>query len=111
MCKVRNKHDGDAAPDAIYIGRSSCWGNPFRIGAHGDRTLVIARYEHWLRGQHALLRILDALRNRNLVCFCAPRPCHGDLLLWLAHADRELRIAWYRRRIVWDAAARSPRAA
>lgn len=110
MCKVCNKHAGDAAPGAIYIGRGSCWGNPFRIGVDGDRTQVIARYETWLRDQHALLRKLDALRGRDLVCFCAPRPCHGDLLHWLANADRDVRIAWFRRRIIWDAAAQAPRA-
>jgi hypothetical protein len=26
------------------------------------------------------------LRDRDLVCWCAPDPCHGDLLLRLANA-------------------------
>ena len=43
-----------------------------------------------------LLRALDELRGRNLVCFCGPRACHGDLLLRLANATREERIAWWR---------------
>jgi hypothetical protein len=42
------------------------------------------------------LRALDELRGRDLVCFCAPRPCHGDLLLRLANAPRNERIAWWR---------------
>jgi hypothetical protein len=42
------------------------------------------------------LRALDELRGRDLVCFCAPLPCHGDLLLRLANATREARIAWWR---------------
>jgi hypothetical protein len=37
------------------------------------------------------------LRGCDLVCFCAPLPCHGDLLLWLAGAARDERIAWWRR--------------
>ena len=43
-------------------------------------------YEHlmkWLADQPHLLRALDELRGRDLVCFCAPRACHGDLLLRL----------------------------
>ena len=62
----------------------------------GDRTTVIAKYARSLAEQHHLLRALDELRGRNLVCFCAPRACHGDLLLRLANATREERIAWWR---------------
>ena len=62
----------------------------------GDRAAVIAKYETWLRRQHHLLRALDELRGRNLLCFCAPKVCHGDLLLRLANASREERIAWWR---------------
>lgn len=28
----------------IYIGRGSVWGNPFKIGIHGNREKVIALY-------------------------------------------------------------------
>ena len=62
----------------------------------GDRAAVIAKYECWLADQHQLLGALDELCGRDLVCFCAPRPCHGDLLLRLANATREERIAWWR---------------
>jgi hypothetical protein len=41
---------------AIYIGRGSKWGNPFRIGVDGNRATVIAKYARWLRRQHHLLR-------------------------------------------------------
>lgn len=96
MCKVLNKHTAGSYADAVYIGRGSKWGNPFRIGIDGDRAAVIAKYETWLRRQHHLLRALDELRGRNLLCFCAPKVCHGDLLLRLANASREERIAWWR---------------
>jgi hypothetical protein len=43
-----------------------------------------------------ILRALDELRGRDLLCFCAPKPCHGDLLLRLANTSREERIAWWR---------------
>ena len=96
MCKVLNKHRTGIPANAVYIGRGSKWGNPFRIGPDGDRAAVIAKYEQWLAQQPQLLRALDELRGRDLVCFCAPRPCHGDLLLQLANATREARIAWWR---------------
>jgi hypothetical protein len=97
MCRVLNKHHAGVPAGAVYIGRGSKWGNPFRIGPDGDRAAVIAKYERWLADQHQLLRALDELRGRDLVCWCAPRPCHGDLLLRLANTPRDVRIAWWRR--------------
>lgn len=96
MCKVLNKHHAGMPADARYIGRGSKWGNPFRIGPDGDRTAVIAQHERWLADQPALLRALDELRGKDLVCFCAPQACHGDLLLRLANATRDERVAWWR---------------
>ena len=97
MCRVLNKHQAGVPEGAVYIGRGSKWGNPFRIGPDGDRAAVIAKYELWLADQRRLLRSLDELRGRDLVCFCAPAACHGDLLLRLANAARDERIAWWRR--------------
>ena len=42
-----------------------------------------------------MLRDLDELRGKDLLCFCAPAACHGDLLLRLADASRDERIAWW----------------
>ncbi|MGL4243446.1 MAG: DUF4326 domain-containing protein [Beijerinckiaceae bacterium] len=96
MCKVLNKHRDGMPAGAVYIGRGSRWGNPFRIGIDGDRATVIAKHEAWFREQRDLLRALDELRGCDLVCFCAPEACHGDLLLRLANAARAERIAWWR---------------
>jgi Domain of unknown function (DUF4326) len=96
MCRVLNKHHAGIPASAVYIGRGSKWGNPFRIGRDGDRAAVIGKYERWLADQNHLLRALDELRGCDLVCFCAPRACHGDLLLKLADATREQRVAWWR---------------
>lgn len=93
--RVLSRRWGDSKR-AVYIGRGSKWGNPFVIGRHGDRAAVVAKHEAWLRGQHELLRALPALRGRDLVCFCAPLACHGDLLLRLANGSREELIAWWR---------------
>ena len=48
MCRVLNKHHSGVPARAVYIGRGSKWGNPFRIGPDGDRAAVIAKYECWL---------------------------------------------------------------
>lgn len=83
--KVHNKHQRAAPPDAIYIGRGSPWGNPFKVGRDGTREQVIARYEK------EVLPTLDLspLRGRDLVCFCAPLACHGDILIREANKERE----------------------
>ena len=96
MCRVLNKHHTGVPANAVYIGRGSKWGNPFRIGRDGGRAAVVAKHERWLADRHDLLRVLDELRGRDLVCFCAPHACHGDLLLRLANASRDQRIAWWR---------------
>ena len=96
MCKVLNKRVAGVPERAVYIGRGSPWGNPFRIGPDGDRAAVSAKHEAWLRSQHHLLRTMPALRGKDLVCFCAPAACHGDLLLRLANGSREAMIAWWR---------------
>jgi hypothetical protein len=95
--QVLTKRAAGGHDNAIYIGRGSKWGNPFRIGVDSDRATVIAKHARWLRDQYHLLRALDELRGKDLVCFwCAPAASHGDLLLRLANATREERIAWWR---------------
>jgi Domain of unknown function (DUF4326) len=51
-------------------GRTRLATRDYRIGAAGDRTMVIAKYERWLADQHDLLRAFDELRRRNLLCWC-----------------------------------------
>lgn len=79
--KVLNKRDVNGSID-MYIGRGSPWGNPYVIGKDGNRTEVIARYR-----KYAVMMLsenphwLNRLRGKDLVCFCAPLACHGDVLL------------------------------
>lgn len=82
MSHPRVVKKGEAAYDT-YIGRGSPWGNPFVIGLHGTRREVIARYEQWIRGQPQLLARLPELKGKTLGCFCAPLPCHGEVLIRL----------------------------
>lgn len=70
--------------DAVYIGRPSKWGNPFVIGKDGTREEVIQKYEAWIKTQ-PLMNALHELRGKDLVCWCAPEACHGDVLIRLAN--------------------------
>lgn len=75
----------------VYIGRGgrglkgSKWGNRFVIGKDGTRAEVIAKYEAWIHNQPELMAQLGELRGKDLVCWCAPAACHGDVLLLLAN--------------------------
>lgn len=88
MPRVLNMKKDKIPEGAVYVGRPSKWGNPFRIGVHGNREQVIERYR-----ERILKRIADnpsvydltELRGKDLVCWCHPEPCHGDILLELAN--------------------------
>lgn len=78
----------------FYIGRPSSLGNPFEINHIVDRDDVIAAYEPWLKRKVAnkdpvviaeLERIAGKVLDGSgkpvyLVCFCSPKPCHGDVI-------------------------------
>ena len=84
--KVWNKQDPNCPKDAIYVGRPSKWGNPFKIGDNSrSREEVIEAYRHWIGGSPYLINSLEELRGKDLVCWCAPLPCHADVLLELAN--------------------------
>ena len=86
VVKVHNKYHNTAPPDAVYIGRGSPYGNPFVIGKDGDRDAVCDKYETMLRNSPALLRLVKReLKGKDVVCFCAPKRCHGDALLRIAN--------------------------
>jgi hypothetical protein len=89
VVNIRDTND----PEAIYIGRAGhgkpgTWGNPFRLGPHEERGSTLARYEAHMRArltnEPALVDQVRALHRKTLMCFCAPLPCHGDILLKLA---------------------------
>lgn len=71
-------------PYDIYIGRPGKWGNPFQIGRDGTREEVIRKYERWVTEQPDLVTSLPDLAGKTLGCWCAPKPCHGDVLVYLA---------------------------
>jgi len=74
------------APYDVYVGRPSPFGNPFVIGRDGDRETVIRKYRAWLVAQPALVeRVRRELADKVLGCWCAPAPCHGDVLADVAN--------------------------
>ena len=95
MPKVLNKRTDTIPSDAVYVGRPSKWGNPFKIGQDGTRQEVIAKYR--CRIINILQSIdnhhLDELRGKDLVCWCHtwdgkgknPMYCHADILLEFAN--------------------------
>ena len=76
------------SPFDVYIGRPSKWGNPFEIGPDGTRAEVIEKYRNWILTQSDLLSQLPELKGKILGCWCAPSPCHGDVLVELIDRDR-----------------------
>lgn len=94
MCKVYNKYSTVPAR-SVYIGRGSAFGNPFVIGRDGDRDAVCDKYKEMV-ASNAVLRakIKSELRGKDLVCFCAPKRCHGDLLLELANPVEDREDGW-----------------
>lgn len=72
-----------AQSNGLYerIDRRSPWGNPFEMPDDGDRKTVIENYaDHYLPYKPSLLSRLETLRGKVLGCWCAPEPCHGDVL-------------------------------
>ena len=111
----RKRTKGWRMPEgAIYVGRPSRWGNPFRIGErthlwHRATTAPYAFYRDWFMvvdNAHAVRlfetvltdreRWLDnwglpdgweaQLAGRDLACWCPlDQPCHADVLLEIAN--------------------------
>lgn len=95
--KVLNARDLKRMPaNAVYVGRRhrqflgvAKWGNPFRLrrGAEDPRTrrdaIELFRL-HMTVGEGRHLDLTE-LRGRDLVCWCAPLPCHADVLLEMAN--------------------------
>lgn len=76
---VLNKRVVGIPRGAVYIGRGSKWGNPFIIGKDGNREEVIAKYIAYAKGKFSREE-LRVLKGKDLVCYCAPLECHGDVL-------------------------------
>ncbi len=66
----------------VYIGRGTKWGNPYIIGKDGTREEVIEKYQRYIvMRRKDLLEDLEELKGKRLGCWCAPKACHGDVLV------------------------------
>jgi hypothetical protein len=90
---TRNEFQPGQYPQwAVFVGRPSGLGNPFRIGRDGDREQCIAQFATWLDGQLAgptskaarkLARLRQLLAKHGhlmLLCYCAPERCHAEVI-------------------------------
>lgn len=75
---------GGVYEDEVFIGRPGFWGNPFKMGRDGAREEVVRKYEAMILTRPDMLARLPELRGKRLMCYCAPLPCHGDVLARLA---------------------------
>lgn len=90
MPVVLNHHTpnpGTPGAVGVKIMRPSKWGNPYVIGKDGTRGEVIAQFREYLMARPALVALAKRqLRGKDLICCCAPLPCHGDVLLEVANS-------------------------
>jgi hypothetical protein len=98
MPRVLNYHDIKLIglpPGAVYVGRAnpayglpkSKWANLVKLRRNataGERAEAIREYERRLV-KSGLINEIGELRGADLVCWCAPLACHGDVLLRLAN--------------------------
>lgn len=77
--------------NAVYIGRGSKWGNPYMIGVHGNRDMVVEKYQRFLTRSPVLLRCLPELKDKDLICHCAPLRCHGESILNVIEDQKKFR--------------------
>lgn len=81
---IYNKSKHKIPKNAIYIGRGSKWGNPYHIGKDGTREEVIEKYKWYLIKQikngNVTIEELADMYDVDMVCFCKPLPCHGDVI-------------------------------
>jgi hypothetical protein len=80
----------------VYIGRAGhgrdgYFGNPYRLRSHAtasERAACLEQYRAYFETRIEMdaefRRRVLALRGQVLGCFCAPQPCHGDVIVaWL----------------------------
>jgi hypothetical protein len=97
MPQVLNRYKSWIPPEAVYVGRPTKFGNPFTHQPAGttlaqfivkDRNASVDSYEAWLLAQPELVAaVKEELKGKDLVCYCKPMRCHGDVLLRIANED------------------------
>lgn len=111
----RKRTKGWRTPEgAVYVGRPTKWGNPFKVGARVHRSnplavhidipggwdappfpltsvtvnagLAVDAYFDWLLNDPPAWLSTRELAGKDLVCWCPlDQPCHADVLLEIAN--------------------------
>lgn len=93
------RHKDKARPGDFYVGRPTLWGNSRRLpkggGTAEDRRQAVLAYARELRGRSDAQRSLMVgqvrqilQRGSKLVCWCAPKLCHAQVLAaWALEGD------------------------
>lgn len=76
-------------PQGEYIGRPTPLGNPFSVEKYG-RDQAISMYKTWLANnirtpavRNEIIRLARIYKEKgtlNLICWCHPLPCHGEVV-------------------------------
>jgi len=95
--------------NGIYIGRGgkgkaqSPLANPYSLNKH-SREESLKLYKEWLMRKlkdrnspqsmefNKLKLLLSHGSDLNLICFCHPKPCHGDIIKLLLESNAQLSI-------------------
>ncbi|MCC6355246.1 MAG: DUF4326 domain-containing protein [Verrucomicrobiae bacterium] len=94
--RLSRKRGWRKPPRAVTVARPTYWGNPWRVGVHGDRATCVRAHADWLAGKRhdapdgrsagEVLARIGELRGKDLACWCLlDGPCHADALLKLAN--------------------------
>jgi hypothetical protein len=89
--QCRRDRPWQTTPKAIYVGRPSRWGNPYRVGVHGTAEECVRLFETRY-GNNATYRaaVRAELAGKSLACWCkVGQSCHADVLLRWANAPAE----------------------
>lgn len=90
--RVYNRKSSLPIPEgAVYVGRPTKWGNPWRLGykaTYRQRHLVLESFRQYLREHPELVEAARReLKGKNLICSCTPLDCHADIWLRVAAGE------------------------
>ncbi len=103
MINVVNKYKHPPTENDVYIGRGSVLGNPFTaITDRATKAEFISEnpiedfekylYEKIAQKDKAICNELNRLYQMeeiNLICFCKPKTCHGDIIKKIIDIKKE----------------------
>lgn len=73
-------------PYDVLIDRTTRYGNPYPISKNRTREQAIEQFREYLyRNPKLVEQVKRELRGKVLGCWCAPKACHGDILLAVAN--------------------------